>query len=258
MAEIVADIGQLMPNTVSWALFFFCAILIGISKTGVQNVGTLTVPLFALLFGAKYSTGIVLIMLCIADLVAVVYYRNQLIWAEVLRLLPASLIGLVTGVLLGDYLDEKSFKMLMASCILFGMGVMFLGGSLRGASLLRLTENRWYSPIFGFIVGFSTMIGNAAGPALSIYLLTKKMDRFAFVATGAWFIMILNYTKIPLQVFVWDNLDWIGVSLSLLSVPFILLGGWIGIKVLQNVNETVFRKIVTLLVFVSCFILLLF
>lgn len=258
LGEIISQAGYLMPNSISWVLFFVCATLIGMSKTGIQNIGTLTVPIFAILFGAKYSTGIVLVMLCLADLIAVIYYRKQLIWSEVVKLLPAAIIGLIGGLILGDYLDEQYFKVLMAGCIILGLGIMFWGGSLNEQKLSILTQKKWYSPLFGFIVGFSTMIGNAAGPALSIYLLTKRMDRFTFVATGAWFIMILNYTKIPLQVFVWDNLTMVGIFVSFSSLPFILLGGFLGIKLLKNINDGVFRKIVTFLVFVSSLMLLLF
>lgn len=67
---------DLLHTPYHWALYFFCSMLIGMSKTGVQNIGTLAVPLFAFLFGARYSTGIVLILLCMADLIAVIYYRK--------------------------------------------------------------------------------------------------------------------------------------------------------------------------------------
>ena len=73
----------LISSPWGWVIYFSCALLIGISKTGIQNIGTLTVPLFALLFGAKYSTGIVLILLCFADLIAVIYYRKAFLWTEI-------------------------------------------------------------------------------------------------------------------------------------------------------------------------------
>lgn len=250
------EASALLPDTASWVLFFTCAVLIGMSKTGVQNIGTMTVPLFALLFGAKYSTGIVLIMLCLADLMAVIYYRKQLKWAEVLRILPSALVGLAVGLVLGEYLDENYFKIVMAGCIFVGLGIMLWGGRLHTDKLEQMTQTRWYSPLFGFVAGFSTMIGNAAGPALSIYLLTKRFDRFTFVAVGAWFIMILNYIKIPLQAFIWKNLTIPGVLLSLSSLPFIVLGGIIGINIIKHLNDRYFRKLVTFLVFVSSIILL--
>src|SRR5690606_39283492 len=94
---------------------------------------------------------------------------------------------------------------ILALCILIGVGIMIWMEKSDEQRRKQLTQHSWYVPFFGFLMGFSTMIGNAAGPALSIYLLSRRMDKFTFVATGAWFIMILNYTKIPLQFFVWDS-----------------------------------------------------
>ncbi|MBX2950881.1 MAG: sulfite exporter TauE/SafE family protein [Leadbetterella sp.] len=244
----------LIPGPSAWALYFLCAMFIGMSKTGILNIGTLAIPFFALLFGARYSTGIVLILLCFADLVAVIYYRKAFLWDEVKKLLPMALTGLVAGLLLGRYIDDRTFKVLISFCILLGMGIMiWTEASPRFA---RLVNNRWYSPVFGFIMGFSTMIGNAAGPALSVYMLSKKLDKITFTATAAWFIMILNFTKIPLQLFVWHNLSWPGLILNVMALPFILLGGFLGIKILKILPENRFRQVIIGMVVISALFLI--
>lgn len=247
----------LIPSPMGWVLYFLCAVLIGTSKTGIQNVGTLAVPLFALLFGAKYSTGIVLILLCIADLIAVIYYRKQFNWNEVKKLLPYAMIGLLIGLFTGDHIDDGIFRILMGACIVIGVGIMLWGNRQdklnEGADL---TKKWWYSPLFGLITGFSTMIGNAAGPTLTVYLFSKKLDKYTLVATGAWFIMILNFSKIPLQLFVWKNLSWEGFILNLLAVPFILLGGWIGIKLVKIIPEKEFRVVILSLVVIAALMLI--
>ncbi|MFD2744565.1 MULTISPECIES: sulfite exporter TauE/SafE family protein [Sphingobacterium] len=247
---------QLLPTPQAWLLYLLCAVLIGMSKTGIQNIGTVAVPFFALLFGAKYSTGIVLIMLCMADLTAVIYYRKSLIWSEVLKLLPSALIGLLVGLALGNSVDDQVFKLAMGICILIGVGIMLWSSRQTEESTKELVAKKWYSPLFGFIVGFSTMIGNAAGPALSVYLLTKRMSKLTFVATGAWFIMILNYIKIPLQAFVWQNLSIAGLMINIVAIPFILLGGLIGIKLVQVLKEQHFRWVIMSLVIFSSLMLI--
>ncbi len=247
---------QLLPTPQAWLLYLLCAVLIGMSKTGIQNIGTVAVPFFALLFGAKYSTGIVLIMLCMADLTAVIYYRKSLIWSEVLKLLPSALIGLLVGLALGNSIDDQVFKLAMGICILIGVGIMLWSSRQTEESTKELVAKKWYSPLFGFIVGFSTMIGNAAGPALSVYLLTKRMSKLTFVATGAWFIMILNYIKIPLQAFVWQNLSIAGLMINIVAIPFILLGGLIGIKLVQVLKEQHFRWVIMSLVIFSSLMLI--
>jgi uncharacterized membrane protein YfcA len=247
---------QLISSPYSWALYFMCAMLIGISKTGIQNIGTLAVPLFALLFGAKYSTGIVLILLCFADLVAVIYYRKAFLWHEVKILLPLAFIGLIVGLLLGNYIDDKTFKICIGICIIVGVFIMLWMERSSFEKQKQLTSKKWYSPLFGFILGFSTMIGNAAGPALSVYMLSKRLDKIAFAATSAWFIFILNLSKIPLQVFVWHNITWQGIILNLMALPFILLGGFLGIKIIKVLPEKTFRHIIIALVIIASILLI--
>lgn len=247
---------HLLSSPWGWALYFFCALLIGMSKTGVQNIGTLAVPLFAFLFGAKYSTGIVLVLLCIADLVAVIYYRKEFLWREIKSLLPAALFGLIAGLILGNYINDKLFKLLIGGCIILGVGIMIWLEKTSKEKQSKLTQNRLYAPSFGFILGFSTMIGNAAGPALSVYMLSKRLNKISFAATSAWFIMLLNYTKIPLQIFVWDNLTWAGFYLNLFATPFILLGGFIGIKIVKFLPERKFRQLIITLVIISACLLI--
>lgn len=248
------DFSALMSGPGNWALFFFCAMLIGMSKTGVQNIGTATIPFFALLFGAKHSTGIVLPMLCMADLLAVIYYRKKFHRDLVIKPMPWALLGLAVALTLGDKVSESSFKIMMGGSILLGVAAMV--GMNRPDRIERIVASRLFAPVVGLILGFSTMIGNAAGPVLTVYLLAMRLPKFAFVATGAWFIMILNYTKIPLQIFVWDNVSWTGFLLSLTAFPFILLGGFIGIKLVHQLPEQQFKRLMIVLTVVSTLLLL--
>lgn len=247
---------QLISSPSGWALYFICAMLIGISKTGIQNIGTLAVPFFALLFGAKYSTGIVLILLCFADLIAVIYYRKTFLWKEVKSLLPLAFVGLFVGLILGNYIDDKTFKISIGICIIVGVAIMLWMEKASPSTREKLTKRSWYSPLFGFILGFSTMIGNAAGPALSVYMLSKRLDKITFAATSAWFIFVLNLSKVPLQAFVWHNLTWSGLLLNIMALPFIILGGFIGIKIIKILPEHIFRNIIIALVILASIFLI--
>lgn len=249
---MIEDALALLDGPGSWVLYFLCAMFIGMSKTGILNIGTLAIPIFAMLFGARYSTGIVLIMLCFADLVAVIYYRKEFIWHEVKKLLPMAITGLVVALVVGNYVDDKAFRVLISACILVGVGIMLWTND----KPTEMVNRSWYSPVFGFLMGFSTMIGNAAGPALSVYMLSKRLDKVAFTATAAWFIMILNFTKIPLQLFYWENLSLKGFILNVMALPFILLGGYLGIRLLKIIPEKQFRQVVVAMVIISTLFLL--
>lgn len=250
------EVLSLLPNHWHWVVYFGCAILIGMSKSGIQNIGTLTVPLFALIFGAKISTGIVLMLLIMADLLAVIYYRKKFIWAEVLKLIPLALVGLITGLILGLYVDDRTFKIVIGICILISISFMLLLNKVSEIVQTRLISQSWYAPLFGWILGFSTMVGNAAGPALSVYMLSKRMDKITFAATSAWFIFILNIVKVPLQVIVWENINWNGILLNLLAFPFMLFGFYAGLKIINILPEKSFRALIQILVVISSILLI--
>jgi len=158
----------------------------------------------------------------------------------------------------GEYIDDGTFKFIMGACIFISVLLMIWGTNKakKSQDAKDFTDNWWYSPSFGLLVGFSTMIGNAAGPALTIYLLTRKLNKVTLVATGAWFIMILNFSKIPLQLFVWKNLTWEGIILNCLAIPFILLGGYIGIKLVKIIPEKEFKIVILALVIISSLMLM--
>ena len=76
-----------MQSTWSWTILFVMALFVGMSKTGVQGLTILTVPLLAMTFGAKHSTGLMLPVLCFADLIGVSYYRRKAEWRYIMATL---------------------------------------------------------------------------------------------------------------------------------------------------------------------------
>ena len=54
---------------IQWLVISLTALSIGMSKTGVQGIMLMVVPLMAMAFGAKASTGVILPMLCLADII---------------------------------------------------------------------------------------------------------------------------------------------------------------------------------------------
>ena len=50
---------------------------------------------------------------------------------------------------------------------------------------------------FSWLAGSTTMIANAAGPVMTIYLLACRLPKFEFVGTAAWFFFAINLLKVP-------------------------------------------------------------
>ena len=245
---------EFLSSPFQMAALFACAFLIGMSKTGIQGVVMLSIPVMALAFGAKESTGVILPMLCFADIIAVVYYRRQAQWKYILKLVPAAVLGFFVAIFVDSFVPHESFKMLMGACILSGLFIMALSRKF-GNSLEGIFQSRLYAQFFGLLGGFTTMIGNAAGPVMSIYLLSVKLPKLAFVGTSAWFFMIVNYLKVPLQIFAWDNISWSTIAVDSLAVPFIFAGAAIGVWAVKKMPEGGYRAFVEIVTALSALIL---
>jgi len=64
-------------STANVILIFIGAFIIGLAKAGLKGIDMLNVTIMAIVFGGKASTGIVLPLLCVADIGAVLYYNRH-------------------------------------------------------------------------------------------------------------------------------------------------------------------------------------
>ncbi|MDR1624131.1 MAG: sulfite exporter TauE/SafE family protein [Tannerellaceae bacterium] len=248
------DFSLWMHTPYDWTLLFVCALLIGMSKTGVQGITMLAIPLMAVNFGAKPSTGLILPMLCFSDLIAVFYYRRVAKWQYVVKLLPAAIVGFFVAIAIDKLIPADEFRRLMGICIFLGLAVML--GTKKEGSGNKMFTAWWYAPLLGLIGGFTTMIGNAAGPVMSVYLLSVRLPKYSFVGTSAWFFLVVNYLKLPLQLFVWDNITVTTVALNALTIPFMITGAVAGIYFVKKIPEKGFRTFIITVTILSAFMLL--
>jgi len=235
-----------------FAALAFCALLIGFSKTGIQGAVVVSIPMMALAFGAKESTGVILPMLCFADLIAVAYYRRDADWRLVLKLLPSAVVGFFAALVAGSFVSGRGFGILMASCIFIGLVTMFVA---RGERAQKIAKSGKCAVLFGILGGFTTMIGNAAGPVMSVYLLSAGLPKRSFVGTSAWFFLLVNYMKIPLQVLAWDNIGAQALKAGACGIPFIFIGAILGVRLVNIVPEKFFRALVVLSTIVGTIIM---
>ena len=230
-----------------WALLALCAVMVGIAKTGIPGFGTLVVPLAAIAVGAKTSVGIVLPMLIIADVFAIAYHRRNALWGHILRLVPIALIGIVAGWSVSDRLDDAVMKRVIGLIVLAMVVLRYAQKRWLAAETQNaLPQSRIFAVVMGFLAGLTTMLANAAGPVMNLYLLTVRLPKMQFVGTAAWFFFIVNWLKVPFQ---WDVGGITPETLrlnALLAAP-IVLGAIIGIIALKRIPQRAFNVIIEVL-----------
>ncbi len=237
-----------------WVVIALSALCVGMSKTGVQGIMLMIVPLLAMAFGAKESTGIILPMLCMADIMAVVYYKRIADWKIVAKLLPTAILGFFLAIGVDSLVSHGQFRQLMGWTLMMALAVM-MWSEIFGKEN-RWMKKWWYTAIFGLMGGFTTMIGNAAGPVMSVYLLSMRKEKMEYIGINAWFFLVVNLLKIPLQVFVWDNITWNSLQLNLLMLPIIGIGVLIGVGIVKRLPEKVFRRFIQVVTILSVILMI--
>ena len=209
------------------------------AKTGIAGIGMLIVPILATIFGGKTSAGILLPMLSMADIFAVSYYHRHAEWKYVLKLIPSTVVGVLVGLFVGNVINDQQFKHLMAIIIMVGLAIMVWRE--RKKTTEAIPHNWLFSSMAGLLGGFSTMIGNAAGPVMSIYFLSMMLPKNSFIGTGAWFFLIINLFKIPFHITIWKTIDINTFTLDLAMLPAIMIGAFLGVKLVKFIPEKPYR-----------------
>ncbi len=207
----------------------------------------------AIVFGGKSSTGTLIPMMLFADLLAVIYYHRYTQWKYLKKLMPTMVIGVLIGVWLGNDISDELFKRLMAFLIL-GIVVFMIIMDRRKSTAIPKT--RLFSNSMGLLSGFTSMIGNLAGSFSNIYFLAMRLPKNEFIGTAAWLFFIINIFKLPFHIFVWKTISVESLAINLFLVPAIILGFFIGIKVVKLINNELYRKFIIIVTAIGALILL--
>lgn len=219
------------------------------AKTGVHGTGILAVPLLATVFGGQQSTGILLPMLMLADVMGVVYYHRHASWHHLKLLFPWAALGVVVGTLVGSYINDEVFKLIMGAIILISVFIMIW--LEKSSHQEEVPTNTLFAHGMGIAGGFTSMVGNLAGSVMGIYLLSTRLPKNAYIGTAAWFFMVVNWFKFPFHVFVWHTISINTLLFDLVTLPVILLGAYLGIVIIKKVSEKIFRWFIIVMTLVA-------
>jgi uncharacterized membrane protein YfcA len=217
-------------------------LFVGFSKTGVPGAAIPAVALMAEAFreNTKLFVGAMLPILIVGDIFAIAYYRRHAQWKQILKLFPFVVLGMIPGYLVLSRIDDDRLRVLLGSIILVLLALHFGGQRLGWEKVL---DRPWFTATTGMLAGFGTTVGHAAGPVMSIYLVSRKLDKQAFLGTAAWFFFLVNVSKIPF--FTGLGLITAGtLRYDLIVAPVVVVGAFIGVAVARRLPQYVFNALV--------------
>jgi uncharacterized membrane protein YfcA len=223
-----------------WFLMIAGALLIGVSKTGITGLSLLFVSMFASVMPAKNSTGLVVPLLILGDLIAVRSYRAHTQGRHIWRLFPWAAAGVVAGYFALGRMDDRQARTSIGA-IVVGLAALHVYRRLRppadGAA-----HGAWFGPVIGILAGFTTIVANASGPLVVIYLLAMGLPKMEYMGTAAVFFLLLNLFKAPFMISL-GLINRQSLVLNLALVPAVLAGAWLGRWILLRLNQRVFENV---------------
>lgn len=235
MVDSFEQVAQVSP--LGWTILTAAALLIGFSKTAIGGLALVAVALFALVLPTKDSTGAVLLLLITGDLVATWVYRKHADWRLIARLILPVLLGIGLGAVFLAMVNDLVLRRTIGVILL----VLLVAGFWR--EKLRANHPA-VGAAYGGLAGFTTMVANAGGPPMNLYLLAAGYDKWRFLGTSAWFFFAVNLTKLPVSI----GLGIVRLELAMLAamlVPAVLLGTWVGRLAIKRIDQQLFERLVT-------------
>lgn len=236
-----------VPGSSVW-LAIVAVLFIGISKAGFGGgLGMLSTPLAVLVFGPRDGIGMLLPLLCAGDAFSLHPYWRKWEWNNLVYLLPGVVIGVLIGVqLIGRFSARElnlAIGILAVSFVLFQLVKELV---LRAEGVFAPTHVVGLP--FGIGAGITSTFAHGAGPLVTMFLVPQRMPKEVYVGTTVLIFTWINWIKMPF--FVGSGLiTWQTTRLSLLFLPLIPLGVWVGVWLNRRFSESSFLWIIYLLTF---------
>jgi hypothetical protein len=231
-------------TTSQWLLAGSAALCVGLSKSGFGGVGMLAVLLMAEVMPAYESTGVVLPLLVCGDVFAVSAFRKHAKWTYIWRTLPPALIGICIGYFFMPGIPKEAFRPVIGTIVLLMVFIQYFRQHRPGI-FEHVPHTRWFSSLMGTWSGVTTMMANAAGPVMALYLLAVNLPKYELVGTSAWFFLIINIAKLPFSHHL-GLINKTSLAFNLVLVPLVVAGIFAGRLLIRHVPQKLFEQILLL------------
>jgi len=229
--------------------------LVGLSKAGFGGgLGILTTPLAVIAFGRLghtpvFAIGVVLPLLCAADLISLYYYRGKARTENLKFLLPGVVAGTIIGLFLLNRFSPRQMNIAIGViCIAF---VLFqLAKEKIFAAEGAFAPNHAAGIPCGIGAGITSTFANGAGPLVAMFLIPQNLPKEIYVATTVLVFAWINWIKVaffvPMRIITSETL-----LASLMLLVFVPLGVWAGLWLNRLIPEKLFLKLVYLFTFLT-------
>lgn len=225
----------------------FCITIIFLAYTvkGLSGFGSglIAIPLLAFMFPLTFVVPVLGLLSYSGTLMQSFHLRKQVVWRDMLPLIPFSLLGIVIAIRLLMSVD--------ANILVMALGVFVLLYSIYSSLPLSIhAGSRRWAILAGSCGGMVGALFGTGGPFYVLYLKMRQLDKNQFRATIAMIFLFdggARMTGYALNGLFTPQVLWMIAIL----LPVLFLGMYVGHHLHIKIDQQRFNQVISVLLMVS-------
>ncbi len=219
-------------------IVLLAAFVRAVSGFGFSLIAT---PLMTLVLETKSVVVLNIILATITNIIVLINTWRHIDFRRMLLISAGGIIGVPVGAYLLSRLDPTVIKLAIAVLVIPFSVLLMLGHSWH---FRRDGAGCGVAGFLGGVLGASTSLG---GPPVVLYLLNQGLVSRAFIGTICAFFMVINLASLGAYAYLHMVTTDILLKAALLLPP-LLLGSYLGFKVLPHIKAPMFKKLASAVV----------
>lgn len=233
--------------------FAFCALVL-IAAFAVRGgagfgAGAVAVPLLALALPVQVAVPVVSVLILVSSIGQSLANWRKVVWAEVLRVTPFTLVGVALGLYLLSQIEAKSLRVALGIFV-----ILYAIYAFAAAGYTPTVARRWVNPLaatLGLGAGcIGALFGSASSPFYAIYLNVLRLEKDQFRITITTIVLFLNIFRLSGYV----GLGFFHTAALIMlaaALPLMLLGAYLGDHIVRRLDQQKFGRFIAGVLFVS-------
>lgn len=245
------EIANLELSYLNLTIIIFATFIIGLTRGGIHGLATATIPFFADILGPRTSTAYIALLFCTGDIIAIIRYHKNIDFKILLKIIPLALLGIISATIIGTLINETVFKIVLCVIVVYTVINAVLKQVNTKNSPPKKEKHFLKHSMYGLLGGFTSMIGNASGSLMTSYFLSLNISKKNYLGTYTAFFLFMNSTKVMVHSFVWKTITVDIIKFDLILVPILITGVFSGILIAKNLQESLYKKILIVIMVFS-------
>ena len=204
--------------------------------------GAIAVPLLALVFPVAVTVPVVTVLNMLSSIGHGVTDRRKIVWREIWKIVPGSLLGVGIGIYLLTLLDPQPLaRMLGAFVVIYALYMLVFAGRTPNIPPRWLLLVAGVTSIVAGIVG--SLFGGAAGPVYVMYFNSARLGRDAFRVTITTVMLFQGLSRVAGYATL-GLYDGAAITLLAAALPMMVFGSWLGVRVVRGFDQNLFNRVI--------------